>query len=135
MIAQQLFGTSALHLLTQNAKSVGIVNGAQSCQLHSKDGRRCAIGCLIPRDLYSSTLEGSSILDILAAAGGSTKFSDMEVQLTNRQAVYFSGWLGQEDLLYELQCTHDAFEVEEWTERLQRIAKKYSLHFETVSQI
>lgn len=130
MNAQELFDTSALHMLCQGEKSTGVVGGLESCMLHSSDGRRCAIGCLIPDHIYTATLEGSSVLDILAAAGGSNKMADRDVRLNARQARFFSEWLEHGDLLYELQCTHDAFSVEDWLVRLRRTAVKHGLRFD-----
>lgn len=130
MNAQELFDAAALHLLCQGAKSTGVVDGIEACMLHSTAGLRCSIGCLIPDHIYTTTLEGSSVLDILAAAGGSNKMADRDVRLNARQARFFSEWLPHGDLLYELQCTHDAFPVEEWLSRLKRIAVKHSLRLD-----
>ena len=131
MNAQELFDASALHLLCQNERSIGSVDGLENaCRLNNGKGLRCAIGCLIPPEYYTKRLEGSSVLDILAAAGGSNKFADREVRLTSKQVSFFSGWLQHSDLLYDLQATHDAFPIEDWSTRLRSVAVKHGLRFE-----
>lgn len=54
---QETFDRVAKHLLKQNKKSV---NGTQ-CMYRSSDGLQCALGCLIPDELYVPSLEGTTL--------------------------------------------------------------------------
>lgn len=132
MNAQQLFDMSASHLLSQKAKSAGVVNGVTTCKLHG-DGLQCAIGCLIPSTVHTPAIEGFSVLDILASAGGELRASDYTVRLTPNQMDFFSAWIPYADLLYDLQCTHDASNVNEWELKLHAIAHKYGLSMSAIS--
>lgn len=53
-VKQEIFDLVAVHLFTQGERSM--LNKV-SCAYRSKGGLRCAIGCLIADDNYSSTLE------------------------------------------------------------------------------
>jgi len=62
MSMQSVFTKVATHLLTQRAKSVGRDKEGESlCQYRGEGGRSCAIGCLIPDELYNQVYEGRSV--------------------------------------------------------------------------
>ena len=50
--SQEVFDVVAKHLLTQNAKSMDDP-WDEMCAYRGENGRRCAVGALIPDDLYS----------------------------------------------------------------------------------
>lgn len=76
---QEIYEHVARHLLTQGARSgplpsdrgLGYKPYEDTCQLKNKDGKQCAIGCLIPKKSYYRGLEGKSIesLDVQQATG------------------------------------------------------------------
>ena len=59
---QQVFDQAARHMLTQNAKALAWSGGCQY-RLELDDGTvlKCAVGCFIADDEYSSEIEGSII--------------------------------------------------------------------------
>lgn len=65
--AQQLYETVVLHQRKQGQKShVKLAEGDYSCRYRGSDGRKCAIGCLIPDDVYKPAMEGGDVSDIIA---------------------------------------------------------------------
>ena len=58
---QQVFDTVARHLLLQKGRAYD--EGA--CQYRDKQGRKCAIGCLIPDEMYLPDMEGMGVLSLL----------------------------------------------------------------------
>lgn len=57
---QQIYDTVVTHLWTQNARSVA--PEGYSCRYYDKaTGNKCAVGCLIPTELYSWKLEGRGV--------------------------------------------------------------------------
>ena len=116
MNLQEIFDKVATHLLTQNKKAQSpVVPGEQikpKCLYRAPDGSKCAVGCLIPDDLYDPAIEGSSVADdiVWEAATG---------ELDYDRAEEFA--LG--DLLTQLQITHDEDEVEYWPNALRCIAE------------
>lgn len=60
MTDQEAFEKAARHLLTQ--KKVAIEGGKSLYR--TSDGRRCAIGALIPDDEYSRDFEGETVASI-----------------------------------------------------------------------
>ena len=48
----------ATHLAKQRAKAE---SGPNKCEYRSRNGNACAVGCLIPDELYTRSLEGSTI--------------------------------------------------------------------------
>ena len=57
MTNQEILDKVANHLLTQNEKAYN--DSTHSCAYLDSEGRKCAVGCLIPDDQYSKELEGA----------------------------------------------------------------------------
>ncbi len=71
MTDQEVFTKVATHLLRQNAKSN---DGGARCMYRGCGGMMCAIGVLIPDELYSkkielSTASSNNVASVLIAAG------------------------------------------------------------------
>lgn len=96
------------HLLKQKRQSKD-VGGA--CVYRSEEGLKCAIGALLPDDLYDEKLEGEGVRSLLEASG--------KVQ------AHFEGV--DEELLCELQYTHDEYEPSDWAVALEEIAHDFRL--------
>jgi hypothetical protein len=118
MVKQEIFDKVAVHLLTQNLKSTETVYYPEEeskplCRYrgHVNGGKplKCAVGVLIPDDVYSPKMEGCSVeeLDILYPQLG---FTD------------------QISLLEDLQGMHDCFEPHEWKGMLGGIANTYRIN-------
>lgn len=109
MRAQEIYSKVRQHLLTQNAKSVhGMMN---KCAYRGTDGRSCAVGCLIPDELYRTSLEGGTVdrADVARLLKG--------LGITHENL----------DLVADLQWCHDQYLPSQWEEELCRIACKYRL--------
>jgi hypothetical protein len=63
MTNQEAFDTAVLHLLNQ---AYGCVSSSGKSQYRGTNGGKNAIGALIPDELYSSSMEGKTIHQILA---------------------------------------------------------------------
>ena len=64
MTAQELFNRTLEHLLKQGGPAVNV-----KCLYFDRvSGRRCAIGCHIPTELYDPSLEGFSLWQLLNRA-------------------------------------------------------------------
>jgi hypothetical protein len=118
---QDVFNRVARHLLTQNARAVTMrfITGAGDsssipvCRYRTPEGLRCAIGCLISDESYSSEMEGhatshDTVLAALEASG-----------------VPVRGGLGLS--LHDLQEIHDNHQPHEWRDLLAKFAKDYNL--------
>lgn len=109
MTNQEVFDKVAKHLLIQGEKSIGV---ADKCAYRGENGKKCAIGCLIPDAKYDPSFEGKPLSrddadEVLRAAG--------------------LGW-HQRDLGQELQLVHDGEEPENWKGELYAIATKFDLN-------
>ena len=110
----EVIATVRAHLLQQNAKSI---NRYGRCLYRGPEGRKCAIGCLIPDEKYDPAFEGFAFhpapipsleippvplkqISLLAAAG----LEAIQLPLGRR-----------------LQAIHDAYTVEEWPFQLDLI--------------
>jgi hypothetical protein len=114
MTNQEVYTTVRRHLLTQMARSevIGYKGYNKRCMYRGPNGRKCAVGCLIPDARYKEDLEDHTTrsLDVQEAAG-----------LTHEQAI---------GLAFDLQTVHDFKDPNEWRERLDSVAKKYNLQIE-----
>lgn len=115
MDLQEIFDRVAKHLLTQNAKSINTDNGRPECRYRSNDGLKCAVGCLIPDEFYTSSMEGVGIRN-LKVSGPLRRAGVVDTQ---------------EDLnfLFSLQRIHDDSPPEEWSYRLAILARQHDLTF------
>jgi hypothetical protein len=65
MNAQQMFDRVADHLATQQVQASGVVNGSRTCR-YRIGSNKCAIGALIPDELYDPIIEGNGIGPLMA---------------------------------------------------------------------
>ena len=106
---QEIFDKVAVHLLTQNDKSV---DGA-TCLYHGPFGLTCAVGCLIPKEVDTTGYNSQPISHIPANV-----CDLMRVDLTQT---------GIKRLLEDLQRIHDMHDVESWYQRLTATAASWLL--------
>jgi hypothetical protein len=115
MDKQAVFNKVAEHLLTQNVRCIGVDN---RCAYRDPDtGRRCAIGCLIPDELYKEEMEGWGITDLLITNSPLSKALDVVTE---------EDW----DFLAGLQNIHDRGMVSEWRDCLWKYAEDNGLKFD-----
>ena len=121
MERQEIFDTVATHLLTQNAKALAL--GTKTvCRYRGAGGYKCAVGCLIPDELYSDSIEGGgvsgwAVQEVLVAANVITREETRGPRLaTDRLA-----------LLSELQIVHDTKFAENWKRALRGVADRFGL--------
>jgi hypothetical protein len=123
---QEVFTISATHLLRQNAKSMAILkgDGSPSCAYRGDDGMMCAVGCLIPDELYDPSLEGKTadsliVSDALGNAG-----------------IVFAVLDGSDPmckLLGALQSIHDSCDSLFWYKHLSKAAEHFNLEMPNVA--
>lgn len=113
--AQQLFDKAVGALLAQGKKSKE--EWGVSCLYHGPDGAKCAVGHLIPDELFEVEFERTAISVIL---------SDRP-RLKQAILPCDMGTFDDEDFLSEMQSVHDACPVSNWRREFQRLARKYDL--------
>lgn len=70
MEAQEIFDTVAKHLFTQGCRSIEIdEEGEESCLYRSPDGKMCAVGVLIPDEIYDPRMEHQNSDNLLETPG------------------------------------------------------------------
>jgi hypothetical protein len=113
MTKQEIFDTVALHLIKQGKQSA---DATGDCFYRSPDGLKCAVGCLIPDEVYRPEMEGKNIYQLIDKKYLSLKFF---------QRYHI--------LLTSLQTAHDALHPKDMTWKdavilsLRRIAKSYNI--------
>ncbi len=122
MTNQEVFTKVLTHLRQQGYASVH--QTMSMCMYRSDFGDMCAVGCLIPDDLYSPSIEEMTIDQVIA--------SNINIQ------VLFDGV--SQELLVDLQLAHDhelprkianeLFELDSWEYEMEQIAKKYGLIYD-----
>ena len=108
MTNQETFDKVARHLLTQKARAVT----EKGCRYRTPDGLKCAVGCLIPDELYDPKMEGKTV--------GAVQ------QLHAERAGHFFREFDS-GLLDALQAVHDRHEVEQWPSQLLKVADLFGL--------
>ena len=115
MNKQQIFDVVSAHLLKQGECSIGAVESKHGdvCAYRGASGLRCAIGVLIPDDLYSPEFEGSQLMDL---------------PWKIKRAVGFNT-AAKRTLLCTLQKVHDNVPSYCWDDALQYVAEDFGLKF------
>lgn len=114
---QKIYDKVAKHLLTQMKQSVSA--DLEGCAYRGEGGTMCAIGCLIPDDLYRKGMEGK------------------HAQFVLRTWPELNKIIGAEDgrdynFLLALQRIHDRRQPEAWLNELTDFARAYDLEPVTV---
>lgn len=89
MTKQEIFNTVATHLFTQGVRASS--PDGDFCFYRAPDGKKCAVGCLIPDELYKPDMEHTPLNDIIEFTEG------MDPALLIERALVFS-----------LRTVHDA---------------------------
>jgi hypothetical protein len=110
MTPQEVFDKVATHLLTQRSRAVDRLGG--DCVYRAPDGTKCAIGCLIPDELYCRSLEG---------------LSAQRIGIRLAEDLPWIAPVTESGLLMALQTVHDGRAVGAWPEYLNRVASDYQL--------
>jgi hypothetical protein len=103
MTPQEIFDTVAKHLFTQGKPAKQMVPDPDSddgednqCRYRAADGTKCAVGVLIPDELYVESMEGQSL-------------SGLILNLGRQRLPELPSWMKENDrLLMDLQATHDS---------------------------
>lgn len=117
---QETFDTVVTHLRRQGAKAEihGASPGEKICAYRAIDGKRCAVGCLIPDDRYRPSFEYTVV-------GGTEATHNDRANAVTRLIEE----LGHEiDLVIALQNVHDDAEVAQWERRLDQVAQDFGLN-------
>ncbi len=112
---QEIYDHVCKHLLTQNARSMDEKEGL--CRYHGPDGKACAVGCLIPAEVPTDSIEG---IDAWTLCDGREDFvrAYMDIDPADDAVVA---------LLEDLQDIHDAAAVEKWERRLRELGLAHHL--------
>ena len=120
---QQIFDKVAKHLLTQKLPA----RWKGACIMFDKEtGRRCAVGCLLPKRFYrgkDNCYLVEHIQEDLAAHGIDLK----AVSQHNNQK--------NSELLHSLQVLHDGDYGKKWKRGLKTIAKDFGLNCRAISKL
>jgi hypothetical protein len=120
MTHEEIFDTVARHLLAQKKRSMGPNGQNQKCLYRGPDGLKCAIGCLIPDELYHKCFEGESIGRILND-DSSQVFPLSRKELRSMFAGVSTSFLN------DLQELHDYVPSDSWSIKLRSLAARWHL--------
>lgn len=109
MTTKEIFEKVRAHLLAQGKQSIS-ADGV--CAYRGADGLQCAVGCLVPDELYKHSMEGN-----LAFAMASFTPSPFGWRATE----------GQISLLTRLQQIHDSMPVSRWKSALAQLEDEVDL--------
>jgi hypothetical protein len=113
MTNQEIFDTVALHLIKQGKQSIDAAKGM--CLYRGPNGLKCAVGCLIPDEVYDPSMEDECIKALI------NRYDALDFLEFNTL------------LLLELQIAHDKEPPEDqtWMDavilRLRKIAEYFKL--------
>jgi hypothetical protein len=110
---QEIFDRVAVHLLTQNERSADEI----FCKYRGPEGRMCAVGCLIPDEVYDIKMEGLATRSLI----------DHHPVIKDLFEPDALGMLGG------LQNIHDHKNIREWKQALIDLATANLLDYKVVT--
>ena len=113
---QETFEIVAKHLITQGKVSLGPTG--INCAYRGDNGTKCAVGCLIPDEKYSSSLEGFSIQKY--------KYATFDGAINITALMQELGY--DLKLLKSLQGVHDNNPCSDWSDALRSVASRFGLN-------
>lgn len=129
MEPQEIFDKVAIHLLTQNKKSIRTED--QVCVYRAEDGCKCAAGVLIPEDKYDHSMEDIAWPDSEHRAKYNLSNGSHGIKLVAEVALEIRNF----DLVRNLQLMHDTYQISDWKYELELIAKKFLLNAEILDNV
>jgi hypothetical protein len=115
MTDQEIFDKVATHLLTQMQPSESYYLG--QCAYRGDGDLMCAVGCLIPDELYNSAIEGYRVHNVVGT----------NIILYEFLTKDSYGPEARIEFLASLQRIHDTIHPECWKEKLSEAADQYNL--------
>ena len=115
---QKVFDIVAKHLLTQNAQSKSKTG---YCKYRNENGLKCAIGVLIPDEVYSPKYEGTNITSLLEVHHGAR---------ISRYLKKTFNVISYDDYNFcrNLQWVHDDSTPQYWRQYLETFADLHNLN-------
>lgn len=112
MTPQEIFDKVATHLFAQGEMAMD--PNTDTCRYRTQDGKKCAIGCLIPDELYDQRMEGCSVSGLVGAKFLLPSFFNENIHfLDNLQRVHdgIGCWSSEESLRTELAKVADTYNL------------------------
>ncbi|MDB4431169.1 hypothetical protein N9137_02140 [Pseudomonadales bacterium] len=98
------------HLLEQGGRSIDCDG---ECAYRGENGTACAIGCLIPNEMYDEGIENHAYDDAFDIIRCNTGDSSL-LNINN-------------DVAYRIQIIHDSFCEGSWIDQLKSVRKRHSI--------
>lgn len=123
MDAQSIFDKVATHLFTQGVQSKNLEDTRQPCAYRGANGTSCAVGCLIPDELYEPWMD---------QPGTVTADTCLYEVVSERPAIgdHLNYWVNG-DLLNQLQGVHDNDDLwcstDQMRDQLRLVAERHGL--------
>lgn len=115
--------TIAQHLSKQRARSIAVFNNMTSCAYRGKNNTTCAVGCLIPDEMYTSDMEQNPFVNL------KLNFPELHTYLAD---THFGGDLREAELVLTIaQNFHDG----DVYDRLLQSAKKNNWSDEELAEV
>lgn len=127
---QQVFDAVVSHLRAQAKPCMDEL----SCVYRNDSGMKCAIGALIPDEVYGPALEGHNISEIFQTVqmfvprnNDEELFTTDTVEKFREVTALFSGEAADPGFLRDLQLVHDSDEPMYWESSLRAIGERNGL--------
>ena len=123
---QEIYTKARKHLLAQGRRCMAVCaddNEGTYCAYRNPEGLSCAIGCLIPDNLYSDVIEGCGV-------GSHAREKKTAILVIFNQSGLTMGSPSIVGFLECLQAIHDEVPPDGWERRLDMLAQEHGLTVE-----
>lgn len=122
MNIQEIFNKIVTHLREQNCKSYD--PNRASCMYRGPNGTKCAVGCLIPDEIYSREMEGRNFQFLVLATDLFDSIPWLKDAKKTNSIEEVEDYLR---LIQILQRVHDNIPVEKWETQFMLLAQRFNL--------
>jgi len=120
MKKQEILDKVATHLLSQMEQAL---SKGGSCMYRTEAGLKCAIGCLIPDDLYDPDIEDAPVSCFVRVRNAYQPEWRVARTIGRKLGIRSTHYR----LLEDLQSLHDEYKPKDWQSGLTRIAEDHRL--------
>lgn len=112
LTTQEAFNIMVRHMMRQGCRSYD--QNLKMCRYRGPNGAMCAVGAIIPNKLYTTEMEGKTILMLLY-------YFDKFPKVCNFLSVVDKYFLAQ------MQNIHDDVDIDMWEEKFKEVAYNFNL--------
>lgn len=121
--SQEVFDTVATHLMNQGRQAFD--DEKLECRYRAPNGDMCAVGCLIPDDVYDAGMEGLGASDVVWNNEKVADLFDSSMDYDLLDDLQYAH--DEEMMVWAMETDDEVLSMSNWAEEMRRVARNHGL--------